>query len=89
LERVLDIPKEDIDSVRKRLARAQGQLGGIIKMLEEGRECTDVLTQLAAANSAINRAAFSLIASGIANCGTDAQGDKDRAKLEKAFLSLS
>ena len=85
----MEIPKEDIDSVRKRLARAQGQLGGIIKMLEEGRECTDVLTQLAAANSAINRAAFSLIASGIANCGTDAQGDKDRAKLEKAFLSLS
>lgn len=85
----MEIPKEDIDSVRKRLARAQGQLGGIIKMLEEGRECTDVLTQLAAANSAINRAAFSLIASGIANCGTDAQGDRDRAKLEKAFLSLS
>lgn len=85
----MEIPKEDIDSVRKRLARAQGQLGGIIKMLEEGRECTDVLTQLAAANSAINRAAFSLIASGIANCGTDAQGDVDRAKLEKAFLSLS
>ena len=75
--------------MRKRLARAQGQLGGIIKMLEEGRECTDVLTQLAAANSAINRAAFSLIASGIANCGTDAEGEKDRAKLEKAFLSLS
>lgn len=85
----MEIPKEDIDSVRKRLARAQGQLGGIIKMLEEGRECTDVLTQLAAANSAINRAAFSLIASGIANCGTDAEGEKDRAKLEKAFLSLS
>lgn len=85
----MEIPKSDIDSVRKRLARAQGQLGGIIKMLEDGRECTDVLTQLAAANSAINRAAFALIASGIANCGTDAEGDKDRAKLEKAFLSLS
>jgi DNA-binding FrmR family transcriptional regulator len=58
-------------------------------MLDEGRECTDVLTQLAAANSAISKAAFSLIAAGIAHCGKDAQGDKDRAKLEKAFLSLS
>jgi len=89
LECNVQIPQEDLDSVRKRLARAQGQLGGIIKMLEEGRECTDVLTQMAAANSAINRAAFSLIASGIANCSDDAQGEVDRAKLEKAFLSLS
>ena len=46
----MEIPAPEIDSVKKRLARAQGQLGGIIKMLEEGRECTDVLTQLAAAN---------------------------------------
>ena len=85
----MEIPAPEIASVKKRLARAQGQLGGIIKMLEEGRECTDVLTQLAAANSAISRAAFSLIASGIANCASSEEGDADRAKLEKAFLSLS
>lgn len=85
----MDIPEADIDSVRKRLARAQGQLGGIIKMLDEGRQCTDVLTQMAAAQSAINRAAFSLIASGIANCTKDEAGEQDRAKLEKAFLALS
>lgn len=85
----MEIPAQEIDSVKKRLARAQGQLGGIIKMLEEGRDCTDVLTQLAAANSAINKAAFSLIASGIANCAANEAGDADRAKLEKAFLSLS
>ena len=85
----MEIPAPEIDSVKKRLARAQGQLGGIIKMLEEGRDCTDVLTQLAAANSAISRAAFSLIASGIANCAANEKGDAERAKLEKAFLSLS
>ena len=85
----MEIPAPDIESVKKRLARAQGQLGGIIKMLEEGRECTDVLTQLAAANSAISRAAFSLIASGIANCASNEEGDADWARLEKAFLSLS
>ena len=85
----MDIPETDIDSVRKRLARAQGQLGGIIKMLDEGRQCTDVLTQMAAAQSAINRAAFSLIASGIANCTKGEAGEQDRAKLEKAFLALS
>ena len=85
----MEIPQEDLISVKKRLSRAQGQLGGIIKMLEEGRDCTDVLTQLAAAQAAVSRAAFSLIASGIANCGTDTEGLADRAKLEKAFLSLS
>ncbi|MEY3587263.1 MAG: hypothetical protein RJB32_559 [Actinomycetota bacterium] len=85
----MQIPQEELDAVRKRLARAQGQLGGIIKMVEEGRECTDVLTQMAAAQAAINRAAFSLIATGIANCGSGAEGIADRAKLEKAFLALS
>lgn len=85
----MDIPKEDLDAAKKRLSRAQGQLGGIIKMVEEGRDCADILTQLAAAQAAVSKAAFSLIASGIANCGTDANGLADRAKLEKAFLSLS
>lgn len=85
----MQIPSNELDSVRKRLARAQGQLGGIIRMVEEGRDCTEVLTQLAAAQAAINRAAFSLIASGISHCGSDEAGAVDRAKLEKAFLSLS
>jgi DNA-binding FrmR family transcriptional regulator len=85
----MDTPQQDLEAIRKRLARAQGQLGGIIRMIEEGRDCTDVLTQLAAANSAISKAAFSLITVGIANCGQGAQGDRQRAKLEKAFLALS
>ena len=85
----MQIPQEDLDAVKKRLARAQGQLGGIIRMVEEGRECTDVLTQLAAAQAAISRAAFTLIASGISHCTSDEAGAADKAKLEKAFLSLS
>lgn len=85
----MEIPQEDLIAVKKRLSRAQGQLGGIIKMVEEGRDCTEILTQLAAAQAAVSKAAFSLIASGIANCGTDSEGAADRAKLEKAFLSLS
>jgi DNA-binding FrmR family transcriptional regulator len=85
----MDIPEAELQSVQRRLKRAQGQLGGIIRMLEEGRDCTDVLTQLAAAQSAINRAGFSLIASGIASCAQDESGQADRAALEKAFLALS
>lgn len=85
----MQIPQADIAEVKTRLARAQGQLGGVIRMLEEQRECTDVLTQLAAAQAAVSKAAFALISSGIANCGSDEAGKADRAKLEKAFLALS
>jgi DNA-binding FrmR family transcriptional regulator len=59
----MQIPEQDLDAVKKRLARAQGQLGGIIRMVDEGRDCTDVLTQLAAAQAAISKAAFTLISS--------------------------
>jgi len=85
----LHIPQDDLDAVKNRLSRAQGQIGGIIRMVEEGRECTDVLTQLAAAQAAISRAAFALIASGMSNCEYGESGRADRVKLEKAFLSLS
>lgn len=85
----MQIPEQDLDAIKKRIARAQGQLGGITRMLEEGRECVDVLTQLSAAQAAISRAAFALIASGMANCTQDEAGKADMAKLEKAFLSLA
>lgn len=85
----MQIPEAEMQAVRVRLSRAQGQLGGVIKMLEEGRDCTEILTQLAAAQAAVSRAGFSLISSGIAHCGLDESGLADRAKLEKAFLSLA
>lgn len=85
----MQIPEDELQAVKVRLARAQGQLGGVIKMLEEGRDCSEILTQLAAAQAAVNRAGFALISSGIAHCGVDEAGLADRAKLEKAFLSLA
>jgi DNA-binding FrmR family transcriptional regulator len=85
----MQIPEAELLAVKQRIARAQGQLGGVIRMLEEGRDCSDIITQLAAAQAAVNRAGFSLISSGIAHCGLDEAGMADRAKLEKAFLSLA
>jgi Uncharacterized protein conserved in bacteria len=85
----MDLDEKDLEAVRKRLVRAQGQLGGIVRMIEDGRDCTDVLTQLAAANAAISRAGFQLISSSLAACAMDETGEQDRKKLEKAFLSLS
>ena len=78
----------------RRLRRAQGQIGGVIRMIEDGRECQDVVTQLAAAARALDRAGFKIIASGLCQCALDEQAGLDqagteRARLEKLFLSLA
>jgi DNA-binding FrmR family transcriptional regulator len=47
------------------------------------------LNQLSAANSALSKAGFAIIATGMAKCGNDAKGNANRAELEKAFMSLA
>ena len=82
---------EDTDvvgEVVKRLRRAEGQLAGVIRMLEAGRDCEDVVTQLAAVSRALDKAGFAIIATGLQQCITSGDG-VDRARLEKLFLSLA
>ena len=90
----MDVDGQTMVDVLKRLSRAQGQVGGVIKMIEEGRDCADVVTQLAAASRALNRAGFKIIATGLQQCAEqEKDGDgtacDDRAQLEKLFLSLA
>ncbi|MGW6909926.1 MULTISPECIES: metal-sensitive transcriptional regulator [unclassified Streptomyces] len=93
----LQFEGDDLKSVLNRLRRAQGQISGVIKMIEEGRDCEDVVTQLAAASRALDRAGFAIIATGLQQCLTDAakgeQGgettEQMKARLEKLFLSLA
>ena len=77
--------------LRKRLRRAEGQLGGIIRMLDEGRTCQDIVTQLAAVNKAIDRAAFALISTGLRECLTEGKHDADDVaeQLQKLFLTMA
>lgn len=81
----------DLEKVTKRLRRAQGQLGGIIRMIEEGRECADVVTQLAAVGKAVDHAGFAIISAGLRSClSHPGDGSEiDVEKLEKLFLSLA
>ncbi|MCG6567641.1 metal-sensitive transcriptional regulator [Tessaracoccus sp. ZS01] len=79
----------EMESVVRRLKRAQGQLGGIIKMIEEGRDCDDIVTQLAAVSKAVDRAGFSTIAVGLKQCLEHPDQGMDQAKMEKLFLSLA
>lgn len=80
------------DAVLKRLRRAQGQLAGVIAMIEAGRDCKDVVTQLAAVSRALDRAGFKIIASGMRDCMNAADGEQPpltEDELEKLFLSLA
>ena len=64
----MELPEDVVDDVRKRLRRVAGQVQGVERMLEEGRECRDVVAQLSAATKALEQAGFKLVASGLAYC---------------------
>ena len=76
--------------VLNRLRRAQGQLAGVIAMVENGRDCQDVVTQLAAVSRALDRAGFKIVASGLRQC-LAGEGDSPvtEEQMEKLFLSLA
>jgi DNA-binding FrmR family transcriptional regulator len=85
--------EDSINAVLNRLRRAQGQLAGVISMIEQGRDCKDVVTQLAAVSRALDRAGFKIVATGLRECvaGSSAGGAPPltEAELEKLFLALA
>ena len=83
--------EEQLASITKRVKRAHGQMGAVIRMLDEGRSCEDIVTQMAAVAKAVNTAAFTLIYSSLKECLTDPDVDSDAVsqKLQKLFLSLA
>jgi len=64
----MELPEEVVADVSKRLRRVAGQVQGVVRMLEEGRECRDVVAQLSAATKALEQAGFKLVASGLTFC---------------------
>ncbi|WP_026410768.1 metal-sensitive transcriptional regulator [Actinomadura oligospora] len=79
-------------AVLNRLRRAQGQLAGVIAMIEAGRDCKDVVTQLAAVARALDRAGFKIVASGMRQCMVAAEEGAppmSEEELEKMFLTLA
>ncbi|OLT01373.1 cytoplasmic protein [Pseudonocardia sp. CNS-004] len=88
----MDVDSGQLVDVLGRLRRVQGQIGGIVRMIEEGRDCSDVVTQLAAASRALDRAGFKIIATGMRQCmAQDDAGTRrlDEEELERLFLSLA
>jgi len=83
--------EEQMAAITKRIKRAHGQMGAIIRMLEEGRSCEDIVTQMAAVAKAVNTAAFTLISASLKECIADPESDTDDIvrRLQKLFLSLA
>jgi DNA-binding FrmR family transcriptional regulator len=85
----------ELAALVRRLRRVEGQVGGLVRMLESGRDCADVVTQLAAASRALDRVGFLLVASELRKCAAspgDVADDAAAAKaaaVEKLFLTLA
>ena len=89
----MDYDDEVLREAVTRLRRVQGQIGGIVAMIEAGRDCNDVVTQLAAASRALDRAGFKIVACGMRQC-LEAQErgetpELSQQQLEKLFLTLA
>lgn len=79
--------------VVNRLRRIQGQVAGIVTMIEEGRDCSEVMVQVAAVSRAVDRAGFKIISTELQACAAATQkGEKPPMsveQLEKLFLTLA
>ena len=79
--------------VVNRLRRIQGQVAGIVTMIDEGRDCADVMVQIAAVSRAVDRAGFKIISAELQACATATQNGEPSAmsmeQLEKLFLTLA
>ena len=86
----MTVDEEAMGAVLNRLRRAQGQLAGVIAMIESGRDCTDIVTQLAAVSKALDRAGFKIVASSMRQClAGDDDAQMSQQQLEKLFLALA
>lgn len=65
------------DKVRNRVKRMEGQLRGIVKMMDEGKDCKDVITQLSAVRSGVDRSIGLIVSQNLIECIQNANGDEE------------
>ena len=76
------------DQLLKRLRRIEGQVGGIERMVEDDRYCIDVLTQIAAVNTALESLAFKILDDHVNHCVAGALASGDAAEAETKSKEL-
>jgi DNA-binding FrmR family transcriptional regulator len=83
--------QEQTEAIANRVKRAHGQLGAVVRMLEEGRNCEEIVTQMSAVSKAVNTAAFTLISASLKECLVDKKSNSEAVttQLQKLFLTLA
>ena len=83
----------DVHDITTRLRRIEGQIRGIQGMLNDGRDCSDVITQFSASMNALEQAGYRFFAATMAACAMDpeqaAREGYDPERLEKLFMQLA
>jgi CsoR family transcriptional regulator, copper-sensing transcriptional repressor len=79
---------KDKDAIVKRLHRVEGQVRGIERMVDDDRYCIDILTQIAAVNTALESLAFKILDEHVRHCvaGAFASGDEADASVKTEEL---
>ncbi|MDQ1145540.1 DNA-binding FrmR family transcriptional regulator [Bacillus sp. SORGH_AS 510] len=78
------------DKAINRLKRAEGQIKGILRMIEEGKECKEVITQLSAVRSAVDRTIAVIVSSNLEHCIRESieTGNEDSSKIVEEAVNM-
>lgn len=69
---------EYTDPVKNRVKRIEGQLRGVLKMMEDDKDCKDVITQLSAVRSAVDRTIGVIVSENLVECVRNAEGNEGK-----------
>ncbi len=86
---VTELSPDAVKETLTRLRKVEGQVRALQRMIEEGRDCQEVLRQIAASTKALRRAGVTLAAVGLEHCLRDEHGETDPGALRRAFIELS
>lgn len=75
--------------IKDRLSRIEGQVRGIQKMIDEGRACDEILTQVLAARTALERTAGEIVGTYIDECMAEGSTDESRSRLQRTVKLLT
>ncbi|MGE5407071.1 MAG: metal-sensitive transcriptional regulator [Syntrophothermus sp.] len=80
--------RADKDQLMRRLARIEGQVRGVSRMVEDERYCIDVLTQIGAIEAALDKVALALLDDHTRHCVVEAEGGERDEKVEELMAAL-
>lgn len=90
---VTELGEESVAASLRRLRKVEGQVRAVQRMIEEGRDCEEVLRQIAAAQKALKRVGVNLAVTGLEHCVLDDEGTPNRGdtmeRFRRSFVELS